>query len=376
MTEPVAVDTLQVLKEQVFGNGHTPTQSQQPNTEQPTNTELQTQQPTAEQQAAAAASTPTEQIIDVDKWVKDTFGYENAEMAKVEFEKLKNAPPVKVEPTFPDDTHKRYYDYFTNGKEDELYQSLHARQQIKTLDGMTDEQKIKLHIHMQNPKFDTELIDYQFQKNYGFDESQFKDEEGNVTDPMGLKYAKITAEQRMLNDIALANEYFAQHKSKIELQPIQQPVQEDGDFKEYQALMASESDKMKQLSERLAKLTEAEVAYNYKFNDEASKLAFDINFGADKEGFDAARSAALDYFSHLGKHYANADGTPQNEKFVRDIYIAQNLDKFAAEIAKQAINADRKWFLANQKNIGDGSQRNYVQEPVTDIQRLKQQVFG
>lgn len=374
MTEPVAVDTLQVLKEQVFGNGHTSTQSPQPNTEQPTNTEIQ--QPTAEQQAAAAASTPTEQIIDVDKWVKDTFGYDNAETAKAEFEKLKNAPSVKAEPTFPDDTHKRFYDYFTQGKEDELYQSLHSRQQIKALDSMTDEQKIKLHIKMQNPLFDNELIDYQFSKDYGFDEADYKDEEGNVTDQMGLKYAKIAAQQKMQNDITRANEYFAQHKSKIELQPIQQPVQEDAGFKEYQALMASESDKVKQLSERLAKLTEAEVAYNYKFNDEASKLAFDINFGADKEGFDVARSAALDYFSYLGKQYANAEGVPQNEKFVRDIYIAQNLDKFAAEIAKQAINADRKWFLANQKNIGDGSQRNYVQEPVTDIQKLKQQVFG
>jgi hypothetical protein len=42
----------------------------------------------------------------------------------------------------------------------------------------------------------------------------------------------------------------------------------------------------------------------------------------------------------------------------------------------QASNATKAWFLKNQKNIGDGVQRNFSVVPETDIDKLKSQVFG
>lgn len=388
----LAQEAVQVLKEQVFGSQsstQSPTsQTDTANTDTNSNsTETQTQATGTEAATTTATTDTTQQaaINDADyldqvEYLKQNFGFDSVESAKEwigkqrEFEKN----PPKYEPSFANDEAKRWAEYFTNGKEDELYQNLHARQQVKNIDTLSDDQKIKLYIKMQNPLFDQELVDYQFKREYGFNEAEFKDEDGNITDPMAYRFAKIAAQQKMQNDISKASEYFNQYKSKIDLTPLaqQQAQTADEEYENYKQFRDQQVQSQKNLEETLSKITEDKVNYSYKFNDEASKLAFDINFQADKAGFENARKAAINYFDYLQQNYYSSEGQPMNDKFIRDIYISQNLDKFAAEIAKQAVNADRKWFLANQKNITDTTQRNYNVVVPDDLQRLKEQVFG
>lgn len=388
----LAQEAVQVLKEQVFGSQsstQSPTsQTDTANTDTNSNsTDTQTQATGTEAATTTATTDTTQQaaINDADyldqvEYLKQNFGFDSVESAKEwigkqrEFEKN----PPKYEPSFANDEAKRWAEYFTNGKEDELYQNLHARQQVKNIDTLSDDQKIKLYIKMQNPLFDQELVDYQFEREYGFNEAEFKDEDGNITDPMAYRFAKIAAQQKMQNDISKASEYFNQYKSKIDLTPLaqQQAQTADEEYENYKQFRDQQVQSQKNLEETLSKITEDKVNYSYKFNDEASKLAFDINFQADKAGFENARKAAINYFDYLQQNYYSSEGQPMNDKFIRDIYISQNLDKFAAEIAKQAVNADRKWFLANQKNITDTTQRNYNVVVPDDLQRLKEQVFG
>lgn len=387
----LAPESVQVLKEQVFGsqsiNQSTSSQTETANTE----TETTPLQPSTDVQPSNEATsvspqvndtTGTDQdldIIDPAVWLKQNFDFDTVESAQEWINKqreLEKNPP-KYEPTYANDEAKRWAEYLTAGKEEELYQNLHARQQVKNIDTLSDEQKIKLYIKMQNPLFDQELVDYQFKRNYGFNEDDYKDEDGNITDPIAYRFAKTEAQQKLQNDITKASEYFTQYRSKIDLSPLaqQQETTVDDEYEQYKQYKTQQTNSQKALEETLLKITEDKVNYTYKFNDEASKLAFDINFLADKPGFEAARKAAVNYGEFLNQNYYTPDGQPMNDKFLRDIYIAQNLDKFAAEIAKQAINADRKWFLANQKNIIDPVQRINTVVP-DDLQKLKQQVFG
>lgn len=389
-----STESVQVLKEQVFGsqsiNQSPSSQTETTNTETVTTTAPSTEtQPAQEVNSVSITNieSPTEptqnqdvQIVDPAVWLKQNFDFDSVESAQEWINKqreLEKNPP-KYEPSFANDESKRWAEYFTAGKEDDLYQSLHARQQVKNIDTLSDEQKIKLYIKMQNPLFDQELVDYQFKREYGFNEDEFKDEDGNITDPMAHRFAKIAAQQKMQNDINKASEYFTQYKSKIDLSPLaqQQAQAPDEEYEAYKQARTQQADNQKVLAETLSKITEDKVNYSYKFNDEASKLAFDINFLADKQGFEDARKAAINYGEYLNRNYYTPEGQPMNDKFLRDIYIAQNLDKFAAEIAKQAINADRKWFLANQKNIQDPVQRSYNTVVPDDLQKLKEQVFG
>lgn len=390
----LAQETIQVLKEQVFGS-QSSTQSQSSNTDTAntdTSTSTETTQTQSGNESASGTTTTTDtgnnqqqqaQVNDADyidqaEYLKQNFGFDSVESAKEwinkqrEFEKN----PPKFEPQYANDDARKWAEYFISGKEDDLRENLNARHRVKNIDTLSDDQKIKLYIQMQNPLFDQELVDYQFKKDYGFDEDQFKDEDGNITDPMAYRFAKIAVQQKMQNDIARASEYFTQFKSKIDLAPLTKEPTVDEDYENYKQFRTQQEQSQKNLEETLSKITEDKVNYSYKFNDEASKLAFDINFQADKAGFENARKAAVNYFEYLQQNYYTPEGQPMNDKFLRDIYISQNLDKFAAEIAKQAVNADRKWFLANQKNIPESTQRNYNVVVPDDIQRLKEQVFG
>jgi len=388
----LAPEQVQELKEQVRGQSSTPAPTQTPSTVNSeattTNTDPIVNQPETSTDSNVSTQTTTTTQTDTDveyldpsEWLKQNFGFETIDTAKQWIEKQREAEknPPKYEPQYANEESKRWAEYFLAGKEDELYNSLHARQQVKNIDALNDEQKLKLYIKMNNPLFDQELVDYQFKKEYGFDEDSYKDEDGNIIDPMAYRFAKVAAQQKMQTDIAKTGDYFNQYKAKIELAALaQQQVQPpaDEEYEQYKQWKQGQQDSQKNITDHYSKITEDKVNYSYKFNDEASKLAFDINFLADKAGFENARNAAINYGDYLNQNYYTQDGQPMNEKFLRDIYIAQNLDKFAAEIAKQAINADRKWFLANQKNITDTTQRNYNTVVPDDIQRLKEQVFG
>lgn len=113
----------------------------------------------------------------------------------------------------------------------------------------------------------------------------------------------------------------------------------------------------------------------FKFNDEASKLAFDVAYEPDKESFDKAIANASDMQTYFANYYAE-DGSPKREEFLRDLYAGQNITKIVSEAIKQATNQTKAWFLKNQKNIGDGTQRNFVPVQPTEIDNLRQAVFG
>ncbi len=167
-------------------------------------------------------------FIDPNDYIREHLGFDNLDVAKSELQRLRalqqNAQtPAEIK--YANEQSQRWHEYIQHGKENELREALNARHQVNGLDAMNDEQKVKLFIKMNNPMFDQELIDYQFQQNYGFNESAFKDENGVITDPLAYRYAKVAALQKMQGDLAKANDFFNNYKTKIELPEINQKPQ-------------------------------------------------------------------------------------------------------------------------------------------------------
>lgn len=310
----------------------------------------------------AQGAAPTEEIVDqevfITNYLKEKFGYDNEQAALTELQalrELKAKPPV-AEHKFTNDEAKKWYEYFTASKEDELRESLNARKQVKDVDGMNDEQKIKLFIKMQNPLFDQELIDYQFGKDYGFNEAAFKDPEtGQITDPMAYRFAKVASQQKMQNDIQKANEYFSQYKSKIELPAIQAqsaPIVDES-YEGYKASTAkAQEDYNNIIAPALTALTEAQLPFNVNVNDPNNQMQFDVNVVVDKQDFEDARKSALDYSDHLSKTYYDQTGKFLPEKLAKAILLEKNFDKYAQTIARQAVMAERKRVIEKESSGG------------------------
>lgn len=321
-------------------------------------------------------------IIDPNEYLKQNLGYENWDAAKAAIQRLKELEQQATTPAeikFANEEAKRWMEYFTAGKENELREALNARHQVSSIDTMNDEQKIKLFIKMQNPLYQQQHIDYVFKKEYGFDESQFKDEEGNITDPMGLDFARINALQKVQNDLAKANDFFATYKSKIELPEINQTggaaintgIQED---KAGTAKLEETYNNV--IAPSLKALTEADLGMSFNIDDAQNQMKFDLGITIDKDDLEAAREKALYFRDWVETSFYDDKGNFQPKKLARAILLEANFDKYVQSAARQAVNAERKRMIEKETGLGERRQFNVDPAVMTELQQKMELAFS
>lgn len=283
-----------------------------------------TNQPTPDATPAAAEPTPDNDVVATDVFIKEHFGIDNYDTFKAEWEnyqKIKTTPAPKAEHAFANDESKRIYAAITQGKTKEVRAYLEAQENLSTLDTMTDEQKLKMFIRMQNPLFDSELIDDEFVTQFAVDESKYKDDNGTIIDPLGLRKEKLRADQRRMNEVQKANDYFAQYKSKIELPEIQQtqPVV-DQDYETYKASIAEDSKFIETIiAPALGSMKDTDINFNFNVTDQNNQMQFDVALAAEKEDFEKARTEALNYLKYISENFYDKDGKFLPDQVVQSI---------------------------------------------------------
>lgn len=292
-----------------------------------------------------------------DEYLKEHLGFDNWDVAKTQLQalrELQNKASTPAEIKFANDAAKRWHEYFVGGKEDELREALNARYAVKDIDSMTDEKRMKLFIKMNNPLFDQELVDYQYQKDYGFDDSPYKDaESGVIMDQLGYRHAKVASMQRMQSDLARANEYFNNYKSKIELPEINQQASAapavDEAYEGYKARTATASEAYeKSIAPALKSLTEGDMNMAFNINDPDNQMTFDFGITVDKADFDTAKEDALYYSDYIEKAFYDESGNFQPKKLARAILLERNFDKYVQTVARQAVNAERQRMISRE----------------------------
>ena len=264
-------------------------------------------------------------IININDYLKG-LGYQSEDDFKkeiTELKKLKDTPPViaPIEPEFVNEESKKIYQNLKAGNTKEVKAYLDAQELLANADSLQDEQKLKLFIKLQNPKFDKDLIDDEFNERYTFDEDNF------TGDDLKLRKEKVKLSQRLEDDLLKAQDYFKQYQAKIELQNIEPTPAIDDNFKTYQENLAVAQEEHKVLLDKLSKISEKDINIKLNYADEASKINFDVDYKADKEGFDKAKDAVADYSKFLAENYYTQDGSPIVDKLTADIYKIKNFDK-------------------------------------------------
>lgn len=314
---------------------------------------------TTTQPAATPTTTTQEQIIDANEYLKSHLGFENLEAAKAaiaEYQKLKSTPQTATY-EWKSDEAKRIASLVNEDKIDELAEYFQGKKTIKGLDTMNEEQQLKLWIKMQNPLYDQDLVDARFEYDYGFDESKFKDEDGNIKDQMAYRFAKIDAMQKKQNDIVKAKEFFNQYKSKIELPAIQQAqTAVDKEYEDYKASIA-ESNRIyeTEVVPAINALTESDATFKVTLNDTNNSMNFEVSVVPDKADFDVAKSNALNLQDYLTSFY-DEKGKINAARLQKMVLLEKNFDKYAQSIARQAVNAERARVL--QKETPDVTRRD------------------
>lgn len=377
-------------KEQVFGtNGHSSTQPptpQQPNNDTPS----AEPEPTATAPKAVTNDVPTsvvnvsptpidEEIVDSDIYLKQQLGvnsWDEAKGAFAELAQLREAAKTPAEIKFANDQSKALHEAIIAGKTDEVFEILDTQKKIAAVSTMKPAEAIKLHIQQTNKNFKTVDVEDVFEEKYTYPEKPEhpleETEEEWSTKEHQWKDACAKVDRRIERDAATAKTELSKLSAELKLPEIQKPVAAEVangiDEKEIQRLQ-------QEATEAYSKMTTKDIQMVFKFNDEASKLAFDITYEPEKETFDESVSLASDINAFFG-NYLNEDGSPKRAEFLRDIYAGRNIQKIVSEAIVQAVSQERIRALKYQKNIGDVSQRNYVVEPPTQIDYLRQAVFG
>lgn len=324
-----------------------------------------------------AVTEPADEIVDVDAFIKENFGFDSVDNMKTEWENLQNLKknPPKAEHTFADPEAEKWYKYFTGKKEDELRETLIARKTVSGLETMSDDAKLKLYIKMQNPLYDQELVDAVYNRNYTFNEASFKDEEEIVSDPIALKLAKVDATQKLQNDLQKAGEFFSQYRSKIELPEIQSNQQPDESYQAYQASTAkAREDYEKVVVPALTALSENDIPLSFTVNDTNNQMVFDVNLALEKADLDKAKGSALNFNEWVSKSFYDESGKFLPNKLARAIALEQNFDKYAQSIARQAVNAERKRVIGKETPVIN-MEKNFTVEEQSEIKKLEKLVF-
>lgn len=318
-------------------------------------------------------TTNTDGDFDLNNYIKTKFGFDNEETALAEIAALKAAREEKAltDLKFANDEMKKIYEYAANGKEEELQEYFSKRSVIKNIETKTPDEKLKLYIKLQNPLFDDELVEDEYKSLYEIDEesSKFLDEDFNV-DKLKLKKEKIRVQQRIANDVELANKFFEQYKTKIDLPKINN---EDAEYEAYKASLSNQANLQSEVIEAYSKYKPEDISIKTKFVDEANKQSFELSFLADKESFEEVKKMVCDNELYY-KQYFNEDGSPNRSKFIKDVYIARNFDKIAQQIALQTKNEVMKWYV-NKETSNNGGMV-FLPEQQNDFQKKMEQAFS
>ncbi len=305
-----------------------------------------------------------DEIVDANAYIKEQLGFDDWETAKTEIEKLKATQKAEIQ--FADEESKRIHELIRTGNKKAVSKYLQAQDLLEDSDSMNNEQKLKLYIRMQNPKFDKELIDDEYNSLYVLEEDSLSELE-----PLAARKKRIQFEQRLESDVEKAQEYFSQYKQKIQLPEIQ-PATKTID-EEYEAEKANNAKATEYYNNimvpAIMALKESDVQLSFKVEDSNNQMNFPIVITPTKEDFEKAKQDSLSALQFLQKTSFDKDGKFLPQQLQKVILLAQNFDNYAQSIARQAVNEERKRVIAKEAPNGNGSRDFNVNTEKTEFQK-------
>lgn len=370
------------IKEQVFGQPptHTPTPTNDvPESETPvvdTPTDLPpTDTPTDIPSDTPPADEVPANTVDYNAYVKENFGFDTVEDAKAKIAELKELKEKSPAIEYANEESKRVHELLLAGKVKEVKAIYDLQEKLETVESLTAADAIKLHIEQTNKHFKKADVEDVFEEKYALPEKPDEDDIDYDTNIIKYNTAVEKITRKIERDAVTAKDELAKLKSEIKLPEIQaESIADEAylSFKKEQEDIA----KMQEIDAvEYAKFTPKDIVTTFKFNDEAKKLAFEITVEPDKESFEQSVQEVSD-LSKFFAHYTGKDGSPDRQGMLKDLYAGRNLDKIVTQAVNQAVNETMLQVVRNQKNIGDGVQRNFNVLQASEVDKLRETVFG
>jgi len=313
------------------------------------------------------------------------LGYENIDAAKAEIESLrqfKANPPSEFK--LENEESRKMAEAVSKGDRKSVLEILQKQERIENLviaevTKETAPDIIKLGLKLKYPTLTDSQIEFQYNQDYGIPKEPIMrdtddpDEFNEKHDEWKQRVSDI--EMKAAIAATMAKPDIEAAKTKIDISSILSPsTTVDKDFEAYKASNASAEKFYNEVSPQIQALKESDVPLAVSIKDENNKMNFDISIIPETTDFETARQDSLAWDVFRTCYDKEGKFIPQNLQ--RISLLANNFDKYAQSIARQAVNAERKRVI-EEETRGNGIQRDFntIVEP-TELQKMEKMAFG
>lgn len=338
--------------------------------------------PEPEAQPVVEAPKPAETIVDANEWLKQTYGWDNADAGKQELErlrKLQETAQTPAEHKFANDESKKYYDAITNGKADDLYNILHQQKQIERLEKLelTSAKEaadiIKTNLQFKHKDLQPHEVERIFNRQYalppqpkqGIDQT---DEEYQLV-VADWKAQVAEKEQDMIIDAKLAKPELSKFKSELILPDI--PKVDNGAPQHDQKVLEAQQAFQENFKQKLESDYKTFNGFSVTAKDGGVDLP--ISYAITPEELAASKQQLADFNVNqfLDSRWFDQQGNPNIKQMQEDLYLLQNKDKVFQKIANEASAQRMAHHLKTKSNINVNGVTNAA--PVTNGKTAEQE---
>jgi hypothetical protein len=248
---------------------------------------------------------------------------------------------------FENETSETLYNLIAEGKINEVADILYNKKIADEIKTKPDEEVLKSYIKFNNPEFDNEDIEAEYQEKYSIDEFAF--------DESKLKREQKKLNQKVKNDVSEARQFFESMSKEIKFPQYTQQQVEPQEDTEAQEERQKFLDSLNGVESRIGS-----IPFNWK--DDKASLSINGKFEIPAQEASKYREAAESLQDYYGERYYQ-DGKYNSEKLLKDLYIADNFEKIAQSIISQTANQTRLEMLKQRKNITTDTEQQGTYRP-------------
>ena len=249
---------------------------------------------------------------------------------------------------FDNEASEALYNLIAEGKINEVADILYNKKIADEIKTKPDDEVLKSYIKFQNPEFDNDDIEAEYQEKYSIDEFAF--------DESKLKREQKKLNQKVKNDVSEAREFFESMSKEIKFpQYTQQQQVEPQEDTEAQEERQKFLDSLNGVESRIGS-----IPFNWK--DDKASLSINGKFEIPAQEASKYREAAESLQDYYGERYYQ-DGKYNSEKLLKDLYIADNFEKIVQSVISQTANQTRIEMLKQRKNITTDTEQQGTYRP-------------
>lgn len=287
-----------------------------------------------------------DEVLDEDDFIKQRTDGEFSS-----WEELREALQVErtKELKFENETSEALYNLIAEGKINEVADILYNKKVADEIKNKPDEDVLKSYIKFQNPEFDSEDIQAEYEEKYSIDEFAFDDSK--------LRREQKKLSQKIKNDVSDAREFFERMSEDIKFPQYERTTQQNEPQQDVEA-----QEERQRFLESLDGVENRLGALQFNWKDDKASLNINGKFEIPAQEVSVYRDAAEGLQNYYAERYYQ-DGKYQSDKLLKDLYIADNFDKIIQSVISQTANQTRIEMLKQRKNITTDVQQSGTYRP-------------